>query len=624
MFQLSLSTILTSPTTPGAGLIPALSGDFSAALAVIAEASGAPTQPEGAPAAARQGDAETGKSLPTAPAGGAADDPALAWLGDGDALALAVACDSVSAPATAIIVTTAPDSTSAKHGDPKKPAIKDRQPHEAGHVESASQSAVFAAVAGFQPVIPAPPADPLPTPAVAIRGSRPIDAARAAPIMPLPPIGARPPAPAASLVVGSAEKTLPGPSLPTLDLTGMTPGSLNGSGKQAAAPITATTPASPTPPAEPGRTRLTNEVLTAAGATTSPKGAAVNGARPAGAAVSPAPPPNAKPIATPVPTALTTDSVAKTAGPSGGAPRANDPSVRSMQASNQPTRPIILSPAPNPPQSGPLTASAAPVAPAPAGANVALSPVTPSVPIASAAPAPQAAAVADTQPPITRLAANDAPKVDAAAAPTPRAPETIVRAAPTPQPAQPAAIVLGVAFGGIMAGVRPLGGDRPSPREQALQALTALAGTGPAAPIAATAQSQHGALDMRRDDWPQAMIDRIEALRDAADATSTRISLAPDALGKVDLSIRHDGSTVHVHFAADAAQTRAILADAQPKLAELAQQRGFRLGQATVDAGASGGGQRQQPQSAAPPPQRPASAFTSMTAEDAADPTRLA
>jgi hypothetical protein len=513
----------------------------------------------------------------------------------------------VSAPATAIIVTTAPDSTSAKHGDPNKPAIKDHQPREAVHVENTPQSMPFAAVVAPQPVPLTPAADALPTPAVAIRNSRPV----AAPAIPLPPTEARPPAPTASLVVESAEKTIPGPSLSTLD----------GSNKQAAAPITATTPTSPTPPAEPGRTRLANEALAAAGATTSPEGAIVDGARPASAAASPAPLPNAKPVATPAPTALANDSASTTAGPSGGASQANHPSVRSTQATAQPTRPII----PNVPQPGPLTAGAAPVAPMSAGTNTAPPPVTPVVPITPAAPTTQVMAAPDTRPPITSLAVDVASKVDAPAAPTPRAPETIVRAAPTPQPAQPAAIVLGVAFGGIMAGVRPLGGDRPSPREQALQALTALAGTGPAAPIAATAQSQHGALDMRRDDWPQAMIDRIEALRDAADATSTRISLAPDALGKVDLSIRHDGSTVHVHFAADAAQTRAILADAQPKLAELAQQRGFRLGQATVDAGASGGGQRQQPQSAAPPPQRPASAFVPMTAEDAAaDPTRLA
>ena len=82
------------------------------------------------------------------------------------------------------------------------------------------------------------------------------------------------------------------------------------------------------------------------------------------------------------------------------------------------------------------------------------------------------------------------------------------------------------------------------------------------------------------------MIDQIEALRDAADATDTRIRLIPDALGPVDMSVRRDGDAVQVHFTATEAATRQLIADAQPRLAELADARGIRIERATVDGGA--------------------------------------
>lgn len=110
-----------------------------------------------------------------------------------------------------------------------------------------------------------------------------------------------------------------------------------------------------------------------------------------------------------------------------------------------------------------------------------------------------------------------------------------------------------------------------------------------------TGQVQHLPLDMRRDDWMQGMVDRIEALRDSADANDTRIRLVPDALGKIDVSLRKDGDTTHVHFTADVPATRVLLHDAQPRLAELAQARGLRLGQSAVDAGATGGDAQRQP-----------------------------
>lgn len=99
-------------------------------------------------------------------------------------------------------------------------------------------------------------------------------------------------------------------------------------------------------------------------------------------------------------------------------------------------------------------------------------------------------------------------------------------------------------------------------------------------------------LDTLREDWPQRLIDRVEAARDAANAADTRIRLVPEALGKIDIALRQEGSTLHVHFTAEQAATRDLLNDAQPRLAELAAARGLQLGQAGVGTGAQGGGRR--------------------------------
>lgn len=95
------------------------------------------------------------------------------------------------------------------------------------------------------------------------------------------------------------------------------------------------------------------------------------------------------------------------------------------------------------------------------------------------------------------------------------------------------------------------------------------------------------ALDTTREDWPQRLIDRVEAARDAANAADTRIRLVPEALGKIDIALRQDGDTLHVHFTADQAATRDLLNQAQPRLAELAEARGLRLGQTGVDGGSA-------------------------------------
>lgn len=95
-------------------------------------------------------------------------------------------------------------------------------------------------------------------------------------------------------------------------------------------------------------------------------------------------------------------------------------------------------------------------------------------------------------------------------------------------------------------------------------------------------------VDMRREDWTRALIDRIDAVRDVANARDTRITLVPDSLGKIEVALRQDGETLHVAFVADAPATRLLLVEAQPRLVELAEARGLKLGDTAVSANPDG------------------------------------
>ncbi|MGA1798460.1 flagellar hook-length control protein FliK [Sphingomonas sp. 4RDLI-65] len=141
------------------------------------------------------------------------------------------------------------------------------------------------------------------------------------------------------------------------------------------------------------------------------------------------------------------------------------------------------------------------------------------------------------------------------------------------------------------------------------------------APQVVAAAAQQAPLDMRQERWPHAMIEHIEMIRDAADATDTRIRLIPDALGAIDVSVKTDGDTVHVHFNAEQAATRTLLADAQPRLAELAEARGLKLGQGALGDGNTGSSQQRAP-TPSQIPNRTATA-TAVIA-DAAEDTRIA
>ncbi len=125
-------------------------------------------------------------------------------------------------------------------------------------------------------------------------------------------------------------------------------------------------------------------------------------------------------------------------------------------------------------------------------------------------------------------------------------------------------------------------------------------------------------LDMRHERWPTAMIERIEVLRDAANATDTRIRLIPDALGAIDVSVRKDGDTLHVHFNAEQAATRTLLQDAQPRLAELADARGLKLSHGAVETGA-GTSQHQQRAATPQPQQQPSAPARQPRADGGAD-----
>lgn len=118
------------------------------------------------------------------------------------------------------------------------------------------------------------------------------------------------------------------------------------------------------------------------------------------------------------------------------------------------------------------------------------------------------------------------------------------------------------------------------------------AGAPAALPVGST---QQPGIDLTQDQGLHRMIDRIEHLRDAFNASDTRIRLIPDALGPVDISVRRDAASdmVRVHFSAAEAGTRQLIAEAQKRLIELAETRGVRIERATVDSGGSGSGPAQ-------------------------------
>jgi Meckel syndrome type 1 protein len=149
---------------------------------------------------------------------------------------------------------------------------------------------------------------------------------------------------------------------------------------------------------------------------------------------------------------------------------------------------------------------------------------------------------------------------------------------------------------------------------------TELPGIAVTAPMAA----DQGRLDMERREWMTSMIDRIETLRTDG-RQDVRIRLSPDALGSIDIRITDRGGIADVQVTAEQANARAMLAEAAPRLNELAESRGLRLN-AQFD-----GSDRQapgrpphQPDQDAPSRPRPASSVSTTADAEARPDERIA
>jgi flagellar hook-length control protein FliK len=298
----------------------------------------------------------------------------------------------------------------------------------------------------------------------------------------------------------------------------------------------------------------------------------------------PAAPPPAKPI---VSGAVTTPLTPSAATPQPALPLtlASDTSQAQPQATPTPAAPHVLpdtastaAPTPIPAALQPLPAAPIKIDPAIALATDAPA-TTPTAKPATVAADRPAASQATTQP--IRIALPQAAPVTLAS----------LASANAPMPAL---------FALAMAPERKAAGEGDNGQPGDLSAVGALLTPADAATLVAKpGQAERQALDMGRQDWPQKMIDRIEALRDDANANDTSIRLKPDALGRIDVSLRtHADGAVTVRFAAEQPTTRALLADAAPQLSAAAEARGIRLTGTSVDLAGSGmtGGDRPRPQ----------------------------
>lgn len=279
------------------------------------------------------------------------------------------------------------------------------------------------------------------------------------------------------------------------------------------------------------------------------------------------------------------------------APTAPDPArnAPSIPSGSQPIASPAREAAPT------IVASAAPAV----GPALAREPATPpAMPMSAVAATP--APVSPVAPPVAAVVADgtDASESRGGDRRLPGEPVSLPQSRPAPIAASPGRpISSGPASEVFAAALRRGARDqRLGPMPEAVAAALA-----PTPPTGAAAASPTPAIDMRQDRWPHVMVERIERLRDAADAADTRVRLVPDALGPVEVSVRREGEAVHVHFAAEQAGTRALLQDAAPRLAEAAEARGLKLGQVNVGGGQAdaNGGRQQAPAPAVPVPARP-------------------
>lgn len=129
-----------------------------------------------------------------------------------------------------------------------------------------------------------------------------------------------------------------------------------------------------------------------------------------------------------------------------------------------------------------------------------------------------------------------------------------------------------------------------------------------ARPVSAPAAADQPPLNTRDADWIEKLVDRIDMMRTDSGSRETRIRLSPDALGTLDVRIEDKDGQVRVHFSADHAATRALIADAAPRLADLAEARGLKLTQGFADSQGQSAARQDQSQQHRPAA-RPASVF---------------
>lgn len=212
----------------------------------------------------------------------------------------------------------------------------------------------------------------------------------------------------------------------------------------------------------------------------------------------------------------------------------------------------------------------------------------PTAPVGKETPSPATPQVEDPLPAISSATLPNKPDVSPPLAP----PKTVAPPVMPLPPVAPPAATLPALFALAMVADRDARDEMtpsPTPAAPILQPVAA-------APIAPASDAQRQTLDLGRQDWPQKMIDHIEALRDNANANDTSIRLKPEVLGQVDVSLKtHGDGAISIRFTADQPTTRILLLDAAPQLTAAAEARGIRLSGTSVDLGGQGD-QRPRPE----------------------------
>ncbi len=156
---------------------------------------------------------------------------------------------------------------------------------------------------------------------------------------------------------------------------------------------------------------------------------------------------------------------------------------------------------------------------------------------------------------------------------------------------------------------RPNTAFASSPVAATADASLVVAQTVPAQP-AAPAEAATGTpppIDTQAREWRTQMLDRIDHFAAAAPThgRETHIRLSPDALGEVAVRLKETDRGIEVVVEA-APEARALLAEAAPRLTELAESRGLRLTMSQPGTGEGSGDRPQHPrqQADAPIPNR--------------------